>query len=88
MAVRTGLEVTLGLRPENISEAVGAPVAAVVERVEAAGAENFVYGSSHGLPFVMRSSQARAIKSGESLTLRFDMGHAHFFDPVTGAALV
>jgi multiple sugar transport system ATP-binding protein len=82
-----GQLVTLGLRPEHISEAGGGPVAAVVERVEAAGAENFVYCSSCGVPFVMRTSPSRAAKSGDALALRFDMAQAHFFDPTTGQTL-
>jgi multiple sugar transport system ATP-binding protein len=84
---RVGHAVTLGLRPEHIGEAGGGPVAAAVERVEAAGAENFVYCSSHGLPFVMRAPSTRAAQSGDSLALRFDMAQAHFFDPASGVAL-
>jgi hypothetical protein len=30
---------------------------------------------------------ARAAQAGESVALRFDMDHAHFFDPSTGQAL-
>jgi ABC-type sugar transport system ATPase subunit len=55
--------------------------------VEAAGAENFLYCSSHGVPLVMRVPAARTAKSGDGLALRFDMGEAHFFDPTTGLAL-
>jgi multiple sugar transport system ATP-binding protein len=84
---RLGQPVTLGLRPEHIGEAGGGPVAAVVERVEAAGAENFVYCSSHGLPLVMRAPPARAPGRGDTLALRFDMAQARFFDPASGAAL-
>jgi ABC-type sugar transport system ATPase subunit len=84
---RLGQPVTLGLRPEHIGEAGGGPVAAEVERVEAAGAENFVYCASHGLPFVMRAPSNRAAKNGDSLKLRFDMTQAHLFDPATGLAL-
>jgi multiple sugar transport system ATP-binding protein len=83
---RLGQPVTLGLRPEHIGETDGGPVA-VVERVEAAGAENFVYCSSHGLPLVMRVPPARSAQRGDLLTLRFDMTQAHFFDPVSGEAL-
>jgi len=84
---RAGQAVTLGLRPEDIGEAAGAPVTAVLERVEAAGAENFLYCSSHGLPFVARAPAARAVRSGDGLALRFDMAQAHFFDPATGQTL-
>jgi multiple sugar transport system ATP-binding protein len=87
LPARLGQPVTLGLRPEHIGEAGGGPVAAVVERVEAAGAENFVYCTSYGTPFVMRAPPSRAAQSGDALTLRFDMAQAHFFDPATGQSL-
>jgi multiple sugar transport system ATP-binding protein len=87
MQARAGQALTLGLRPEHIAEAQGAPVRAVLERVEATGAENFFYCSSRGLQFVMRAPAARAAQSGESLLLRFEMAQAHFFDPATGQAL-
>ncbi len=87
LPAHVGRTVTLGLRPEHIVEAGGGPVAAVVERVEAAGAENFTYCSSRGVTFVMRSPSSRAPKSGDALTLRFDMTQAHFFDPATGHTL-
>ena len=87
LRARLGQSVTLGLRPEHIGEADGGRVSAAVERVEAAGAETFVYCSSGGSPFVIRAPAARAAKSGDCLTLRFDMAQAHFFDPATGQAL-
>jgi multiple sugar transport system ATP-binding protein len=82
-----GQAVTLGLRPEHIGEAGGGPVPAMVERVEAAGAENFVYCSSCGVPFVMRAPSANATKTGDALSLQFDMSQAHFFDSATGQRL-
>jgi len=88
MQSRLGQPVTLGLRPEHIGEAPSGRVPAVVERMEAAGAENFVYCASDGVPFVMRSPAARAPRSGDALTLRFDMAQAHFFDPTTGQTIV
>jgi multiple sugar transport system ATP-binding protein len=87
MQIRLGQPVTLGLRSEHICEAFGGPVAAGVERAEAAGAENLVYCSSDGLPFVMRALPSRAAKKGETLALRFDMTQAHFFDSATGDTL-
>ena len=53
LPARAGQAVTLGLRPEHIGEAAGGQVAAAVERVEAAGAENFFYCSGCGVPFVI-----------------------------------
>jgi multiple sugar transport system ATP-binding protein len=87
LQARAGQAVTLGLRPEHIGQDGGGRVAATVERVEAAGAENFVYCSSHGLSLVMRAPAARAAQSRDGLALRFEMEQAHFFDPATGAAL-
>jgi multiple sugar transport system ATP-binding protein len=84
---RVGPPLTLGLRPEHISEADGGAVAAVVERVEAAGSENFVYCSSCGVPFVMRVPGSHAAASGDALAVRFDMAQAHFFDSATGQSL-
>jgi multiple sugar transport system ATP-binding protein len=84
---RVGQPVTLGLRPEHISEFGEGQMAAVVERVEAAGAENFIYCSGHGLSFVMRAPSAHAAKNGDPMALRFDMSHAHFFDAATGKTL-
>ncbi|MGA2173547.1 MAG: ABC transporter ATP-binding protein [Verrucomicrobiota bacterium] len=85
LEARIGQPVTLGLRPEHIAD--GAGVAALVERVEATGAENFLYCASNGVRFVSRMPAARAAQAGENLALRFDMDHAHFFDPSTGQAL-
>ncbi|HEY3861743.1 MAG TPA: ABC transporter ATP-binding protein [Verrucomicrobiae bacterium] len=85
-AGRLGKPVTLGLRPEHIGQAEGGPAAAV-ERVEAAGPENFIYCSIHGLPLVLRAPPGPSIKSGGSLALKFDMAHAHFFDAATGERL-
>jgi ABC-type sugar transport system ATPase subunit len=79
--------VTLGLRPEHIGEAGGGQVAAVVERVETSGAENFLYCSSCGVPFVMRAPAARAARNGDGLAVRFDMAQAHFFDTATGRSI-
>jgi multiple sugar transport system ATP-binding protein len=84
---RLGQRVTLGLRPEHIGEMDGGSLAAVVERVEAAGAESFIYCSTCGVPLVMRAPASHAAKSGEALSLRFEMAQAHFFDPTTGQTL-
>ena len=84
---RIGQPVTLGLRPEHIAEAGGGGVEAVVERMEAAGAENFLYCSTHGSTFVMRAPATRTAVSGDGMALRFDMSEAHFFDTTTGRSL-
>ncbi len=87
LSARLGQSVTLGLRPEHIGEAGNGAVPAVIERIEAAGAENIVYCSSHGLSFVMRAPPGQPAQTGDPLPLRFDMARAHFFDPATGQTL-
>jgi multiple sugar transport system ATP-binding protein len=79
--------VTMGLRPEDITEDANNGVPALVERVEATGLENLIYCSGDGASFVARLPAARTAKSGDRLTFRFDMERAHFFDPETGASL-
>jgi multiple sugar transport system ATP-binding protein len=79
--------VTLGLRPEHIVEGSNCGVPALVERAEATGLENLIYCTCNGASFVTRLPGARTAKSGDMLTLRFEMEHAHFFDPETGATL-
>jgi multiple sugar transport system ATP-binding protein len=85
LEARLGQPVTLGLRPEHIAE--GGGVAALVERVEAAGAENLLYCAFNAARFVSRMPAGCAAHSGATVALRFDMEHAHFFDPGTGQAL-
>ncbi len=82
---RLGQPVTLGLRPEHIADGPG--VAALVERVEATGAESILYCAAGGVRFVSRMPAARVAWCGQSLPLRFDMARAHFFDPATGQTL-
>ena len=85
-----GQPVTLGLRPEHIGEGHGntGQVQFVVERVEAAGSENFVYCSYHGESLVMKTPVTRSARSGNTVTLRFDTQEAHFFNSATGQALL
>jgi multiple sugar transport system ATP-binding protein len=85
-----GRPLTLGLRPEQIAETMadnGARVMAAVERVEAAGAENFFYCSSCGVPFVARMPAGRSARNADLLALKFDLAGAQFFDPATGKRL-
>ena len=53
---RLGQPVTLGLRPEHIADGPG--VAALVERVEATGAESILYCAAGGVRFVSRMPAA------------------------------
>jgi multiple sugar transport system ATP-binding protein len=86
-----GRAMTLGLRPEHILTAAegqgSGRVQAVLERVEPAGAESLFYFSTGNHSFVARRPAEGAAKAGASVALRFNMDHARFFDPVTGAAV-
>ena len=82
--------VIMGLRPEHISpadRASRASLAALLERVEPAGAEVLLYFSRACLPFVARVRADGTPRDGESVPVWFDMEQAHFFDPATGQAL-
>jgi multiple sugar transport system ATP-binding protein len=87
LSARVGQAITLGLRPEQIGVDRNGPLAAVVERVEAAGAENFVYCSTQGVPLVLRTAPASVAKSGDAVSLRFDTSEARFFDTTTGGSI-
>jgi len=86
-----GRTVTLGLRPEHILPAPpghgNGAVRAVLERVEPAGAESLFYFSNGNHAFIARGPWADISKTTDVLPLRFDMEHARFFDPATGAAI-
>jgi multiple sugar transport system ATP-binding protein len=82
-----GRRVTLGLRPEHISEVGNSGVPALVERVEATGVENLLYCSCNGASFVARLPSGSRAKAGETISLRFGMEQARFFDPDTGEAI-
>jgi multiple sugar transport system ATP-binding protein len=79
--------VTLGLRPEHIAEVENCGVPALVERVEASGLDNLVFCTCNGTSLVSRLAASRVVKSGDRLTLGFDMERAHFFDSETGKSL-
>jgi multiple sugar transport system ATP-binding protein len=86
-----GRTVTLGLRPEYIQLARpgsgNGAVRAALERVEPAGAESLFYFSNGNHAFIARGPWADIPNATDALPLRFDMEHARFFDPATGAAI-
>ena len=86
-----GRTVTLGLRPEHILPAppghASGAVRAALERVEPAGAESLFYFSNGNHAFIARGPGDIFPKTTDPLPLHFDMEHARFFDPATGAAL-
>lgn len=92
LRARAGREVTLGLRPEHIVPASagngGDAVRAALERIEPAGAESLFYLSTGSHAFIVRGPEGGFPKTPDALMLHFDMEHARFFDPATGAAIM
>ena len=90
LANHNGKDVVLGLRPENITEQIGAAgqaVEAVAEVIEPLGAETYLYAAKAGHSFVARVAPGENIRAKKSVSLAFDMDRAHFFDAATGKAI-
>ncbi len=88
--------VTLGIRPERLSPAVGesnvsahANVTGRVVAVERYGASADVVLSASGIRLIARASQecTTQIREGENATMTVDVNAAHLFDSHTGCAL-
>ena len=83
--------VTLGLRPEHLELAAGAPGAKAlnVGVVEELGADTLIHGQfgTGGAELTVRLPGARNIKPGEVLELTIDAGHLHLFDAENGSRL-
>ena len=89
-----GKPIVLGIRPEHITCAPPPPrtpggrtVQAVVELVQPLGAETCLHLAGHTRSFIARVPAAHPARPDEQLSLRFDLRHAHFFDPVSGVAI-
>lgn len=90
-----GKQVVLGIRPETIALGGASPgtspgqtAEAMVERVEALGAETYIHLSCAGHRFIARASAVEPVRAGQKVPLVLDLGQAHVFDPMTGRALV
>ena len=91
---RVGQAIVLGLRPEHIAESstpgeapAGPAVEAVADVIEPLGPETHLYSTSGAHSFVARVPAGSRTGPREKISLRFDMRHAHFFDPVTEKAV-
>ncbi len=88
-----GREITMGIRPEHITERATAPtsqpVEVHVEVTEPVGNEIFVYFSIKPKPeqYVTRLPSDVRPRSAASLQVFFDPTKAHFFDRMSGSAL-
>ena len=76
----------LGVRPNDLR--IGpAGIAARVERIEDLGDSCIVSLSSGGKLLKLKSDRQQAVGEGEDVTLGFEPGAAHLFDPQSGARL-
>jgi multiple sugar transport system ATP-binding protein len=90
-----GKDVTVGIRPENISlnqpgtvkRSAGIRVRA--DAIEPMGNETFLYFSTFkgGGQHVARIGSPKGLAAGKSVILKIDPEKAHFFDPATGEAV-
>lgn len=89
-----GKAVTFGIRPESVLEnagqvaAPGRSVEATVTLVEPLGAETLVHLDIAGAPVISRMAGDTLPRVQSTLCVDVDMARAHFFDAVTGAAIV
>jgi multiple sugar transport system ATP-binding protein len=79
---RAGRRVLLGVRPENVQIDPEGELSCRVTLVEPTGGEAFVYGQVAGASVTAKVPATR-LKLGEEVRLRFDLDHAHVFDPET-----
>ena len=86
---RTGSELELGIRPEDIEFAEGqGSIEATVEVVENAGSDNYLYLNVNGTECTVRVPTGVNPTVGEVATLNFDPSDIHVFDVATGKNLL
>ncbi len=84
-----GKEVTLGVRPEHLSEHSmmgeaeerGRTLPVKIEVVEHLGNEVLLYGALGGRSVVARSEARSRVRPGDEVLLRVDLDRIHLFDP-------
>jgi multiple sugar transport system ATP-binding protein len=90
---QNGKELTLGLRPEHITEPrrsdrdPNGEFAATLDVVEPMGMETMVYFTVDGQEICGRVDPGSAKGPGESMALHANMNHMHLIDPQTGLVL-
>ena len=90
-----GKQLVFGIRPEHITCRTLAPdkppertFEAVVEIVQPLGPEYYLHLAGHARSFVARVQAADHFSVNQKVFLTFDTRQAHFFDPLSGAAIV
>jgi len=88
--VADGQALTLGFRPEHLTDqprAGSAALAATVEIVEPTGAESFLHARIGGATAIARVAPDCRHAPGEAITLHLDLAHLHLFDASSENAL-
>jgi multiple sugar transport system ATP-binding protein len=88
---RAGQPITLGIRPEDLTEATAGSAAdqcaeLTVDLSEPMGAETFAYLRSAGHNLIARLPAAANPTPGQKIRIHFNLDHVRFFDPASEAA--
>lgn len=86
-----GKDVIMGIRPENIDEAVGneaAVIEATVEVTELMGAETYIYLAKGKANMVARVNGTSKCRAGDKLRVSFDTNKIHIFDKETEITVI
>ncbi len=90
----SGKEIVLGLRAEDLVVSLNAQAAtgrllvqARVDLVEPIGSTTYIHASTPAHSLVARAEPLQRIALDEKISLKFDIGQAHFFDPASGSRI-
>ena len=86
-----GKDIIMGIRPENIDEAVGnesAVIEATVEVTELMGAETYIYLAKGKANMIARVNGTSKCKAGDKLKVALDTNKIHIFDKETEITIV
>ena len=86
-----GKDIIMGIRPENIDEAVGnepAVVEATVEVTELMGAETYIYLAKGKANLVARVNGTSKCRAGDKLRVALDTNKIHIFDKETEITII
>jgi multiple sugar transport system ATP-binding protein len=92
--IRDGMEVIMGLRPEdltiddgNIGLSEDWKVDGVVEVVEPLGSETFMHVDLQGVIFKAKSEGRRLVRDGDGINLVMNLEHLYIFDSKTSLSI-
>ena len=89
-----GRDVTLGIRPEqitNLSSAHGAggqELSCLIDLVEPTGPDTLLTTKLNGVSVTCRAHPREAVQPGQSMSLSFNLSKAALFDPINGERII